>query len=424
MVKEKILINIATQKATENINNEYIDLYNDLYKKNNIKTLQIFSGNIDDFNKEYLKKLKDKGIIVKAFKEENLEDFIKNIAYNYEIIFVNTFTEELINIVIKVNKILWKVIPVYENIFRNKNIQRKLIQDYNPEIWVKFLEFNPYNIDLEKIEKFIGYPFILKPSSWIQSAGVSKIENKRDFENYIKNYKEFLKNFQNRWFDNDIIIAEEFIDGEMYSIDYFVDDKQNIFLSKPVKVELANVVGVNDFFNYNRIISQDVEKEFFGYDLDTFIKDTIRGSQIKNFFIHHEFKITSKWKLKTIEINWRIWWYRPGMYFRAYKINLFDFILWKKQDYQLLKNNSVITVYPEKKWILLWFNEEICKKIEKLDSVISFKKIESLIGKEIWLTKDWFWKVWIIKIENENIDTFNKDLENIRKLYKNILILE
>jgi len=55
--------------------------------------------------------------------------------------------------------------------------------------------------------------------------------------------------------------------------------------------------------NISRNINKEVNNVFNNINLDTFIQDTVKALKIKNTFIHHEFKITSKNKIKTIEVN-------------------------------------------------------------------------------------------------------------------------
>jgi phosphoribosylamine-glycine ligase len=47
-----------------------------------------------------------------------------------------------------------------------------------------------------------------------------------------------LKMLENKRLKNQSIIIEEFIDGKMYTIDYYVDEEQNISLSQPISIKL------------------------------------------------------------------------------------------------------------------------------------------------------------------------------------------
>ena len=421
---KKILINIADREYSEKINSEYLTNYEELYKKHNILTYNFYKWkNIG--NKKYEKILEWKWIYL--FNYTNLGDLINKvieIQKDNKIIYVNTFTELLIDTVTEVKIALWEKISLNKNIFRNKDIQRKLLIDYNPDITVKFLEKTIEEIDLKEIENFIWYPFILKPANWIQSAWVAKIKNKNDFKEYIKWYREFIKKFNNKWYNANTILIEEYIDWEMYSIDYFISQEWETIIAKPVKVVLWTDLWINDFFNYSRIVSEWVEKEFENKNLKKFVLNTIKATWIKNTFIHHEFKINSKWELKTIELNWRIWWFRPWIYTRWYWINLFEYILWIDEKNKLISNDAVINIYSEKRWILEWFNKKIVDKIKLLESTFFSNFIEKNIWKEVWLTKDWFWRISVIKLNNKNYKKFIKDYNFIKEESWNLTILK
>jgi hypothetical protein len=55
--------------------------------------------------------------------------------------------------------------------------------------------------------------------------------------------------------------------------------------------------------NVSRNINEKIIERFKNKNLDSFISDTVKALKIKNIFVHHEFKITSKSKIKTIEVN-------------------------------------------------------------------------------------------------------------------------
>jgi hypothetical protein len=58
--------------------------------------------------------------------------------------------------------------------------------------------------------------------------------------------------------------------------------------------------------NYSRSITENTDKEIDNGVLLDFIGKNVEATGVKNTFIHHEFKKTSKNKLKTIELNGRI----------------------------------------------------------------------------------------------------------------------
>ncbi|MGB2111365.1 MAG: hypothetical protein ACPHY8_06150 [Patescibacteria group bacterium] len=59
-------------------------------------------------------------------------------------------------------------------------------------------------------------------------------------------------------------------------------------------VETGKDLQIDDYFNACMHASQKVEREVDRQTLETFIRDCVEITGIKNTFVHHEFKITQK----------------------------------------------------------------------------------------------------------------------------------
>ncbi len=371
-------------------------------------------------------KLEKFGIYLKNYSnKEDLKNQAVEFSKEYEIIYVNTAMELLVNTVNEVREALWRPMSDNPDIFRNKFLQRELIQNYNPELGVKFMKWTPEDLKIEEVEENVWYPFIIKPVDWVQSAWVEKICNREEFSVYLSNYNEFHDRLKSRWVDNKELIVEEFVDWILYSIDYFVSDFGDITISKPVKVRLWVDLWVKDYCNFARIVSQKTEWEFKWKRLKSFVNSTVKACWIRNTFVHHEFKINSKGELKTIELNWRIWGWRLEIIRKAYWVNMYDFICNKDTKAWALKESIVtIKVYSVKKWILKWFNKKLFDKIDLRESVYDISTSEWYIWKEVWLTHDWFTNVASIKLKSKDYKVLRKDYLYIKSKFKDLLVLE
>lgn len=423
-MKEKIIINFILDSKRNEIADYYRNCFYDIFKIFQTKTYFIQKTNdIDRINKLNLNYNKfwiyfDNFVSISELKEK---------FSNYEIIEVLTFVEWLIPILEEFKEQIEKKITENKELFRNKKIQRELLLKYDKNISINYKKIDSISdISLDQIKSEFDFPFIIKPVSWIQSQLVFKVENENHFEevkNSIINANKEHLNRLNNWSDNGLLI-EEFIDWEMYSIDYYVDENQNIFSSKPVKVHLWPELWINDFMNYNRVSGKLVENELTNYDLDGFIKKNVKATDIRWTFIHHEFKLNSKWQLKTIELNWRIWGFRLEMILESYWFNMFRFFFKEELKQSNWINNCVFLIYSKDRWILKWFNYELIDKVKNLKSFSNINIFEDLIWKEVWLTKDWFPKSMLIKLKNENNEEFSKDIHFLKENYNNFLILE
>ena len=300
-----------------------------------------------------------------------------------------------------------------------------MIREYNPDLGIKFLSWSIKDLSYHQIKQKVGIPFILKPTNGVQSSWVAKIHNKNEFVDYKENFKNLAKKSLEKWIESDILIAEEFIDGVLYSIDYFVWADWIIRLSEPIKEKLWVDIWVDDYFVLSRITTRDTQDTFRYINLEKFVSDSVEAMKIKNSFVHHEFKINSKWELKTIEVNGRIGWWRHELMYRAFGINFFRFIIDEKQVFPKIQQNVIwINILATRPWILRWFNENLLNQIKKLPSVYEIIKSESEINNEVWLTKDWFSRLGTIKLANKDLAILKSDYDFIEKNYKKLLFIE
>ncbi len=402
-----------------------IDAIEELSEKYWIKNVIYYKWETIEY-KDLINKLEKFWILLFNYSnKEDLKEKILEFDKEYEVIFVSTPLELLVNSVNEIKQVLARPISDNPDIFRDKYLQRELIAEHNPDLWIKFLKWTPEKLKLKEIEEKIWYPFIIKPVDWLQSSWVAKIKNKCQFEEYIKWYMDFHNRLKNRWVDNKLLIVEEFINGKLYSIDYYVCHEWNTAISKPVKVLLWVDIWVEDYANIARKITDKTEDEFKWKRLKTFINSTVKATWIKNVFVHHEFKINSKWEFKTIELNGRIGWWRLDLMKRTYGLNLYELLVNPDlKPGKLKENNIYVNIYATKRWILKSFNKKLLEKIKKRETVYEIDMNETFLDNEVWLTKDWFVKVWAIKLASKNHKEIIKDFNYIKNKYKDLLDIE
>lgn len=359
--------------------------------------------------------------IIEFQKDEEIFYYLQKLSGK---LYINTFEEQEIQFTNKIKKILWQATTVNPDIFLNKYLQRKIIGEKYPESIVQYKK-----VSIEEIEKLVDlppFPFIIKPTWWIQSSWVCKIDNHEEYINALPKTLNAINKLKNKKLINQEILIEEFIDWKMYTVDYYVDEKQNITIAPPVYIKLWIDYKINDFCNISRFISNEIEEQVNKEELNSFIKKTVLWWEIKNTFVHHEFKINSKWIYKTIEINWRIWWYRLGMYQLGYDIDLLSFPFIKEKKSYTLKNNvAEFALYPREESIFNGYNEDIINKIQSLKSFNRINKWELItIWTKIWLTQNGYIKLWWIELVNNNYDEFKKDVEYLEMIYFDILKLK
>jgi len=423
---KKAIVHILTKARMES--DAFISEINameDLSEKYWIKNIIFYKWDLIKFD-ALISKLEKFHILCKNYSnKEDLKDQVNEIHKKFKILFVNTPLELLVWIANEVMNSVWLKVTDNSDIFRNKFLQRELIQEYNPELGIKFIKWTHKNLDVNEISKEIGFPFIIKPVNWVLSSWVAKIRNAKEFDVYQSEYSLFHdKLLATKWIDVKELLVEEFIDWEFYSIDYFVNSKWIVSFTAPMRWEHWINIGVNDYFHFSGTLSKKVLDRFKDFELEKFIKDTVKACGIRNTFIHHEFKINTKLELKTIELNGRIWGKRLEIYKECFGSNLYELILWEPFKEKLLCNYILFSIFSTKEWILTGFSENIIKNIESRKTVFQLNKNSKLIWKEIWLTKNWFWNVGHIFLKWKSLKDLEEDYSYIKKIYKKILIVE
>jgi len=395
--------------------------YKDLYEKHWVKTIIFFD-----------KKLSEKSIIdnnnnyYQIFFYDSKIDLLEKITkFNKnDIYFINTFDEILVTLLHEIRKHLWiKVSKEYIS-FRNKHIQRNILIKKFSEATVDFVEIDFKKQNIDDYYKILDFPYIIKPSSWVQSSWVWIIKNKNDLEKYIENVKILNENMISRWIDNNLFLIEEYIDGEMYTIVYFVDNDWNISYSPIVKVNSAQNIWIDDFSNYVRLSWTIIDNEVSFDEIKSFVEKHVDIFGMRNTYMFQEFKKNSKWELKNIELNARIWWYRLEMVQKIYDYNLLEMPFWNVPKLKSDFSNAVFVFYSSKKGILKWFNEKLINDYKQLDSYYNIRISNNYLWKEVWTTKDWFSSIVALRIKNKNLIQFKKDYKFIEDNYNKLIILE
>ena len=349
--------------------------------------------------------------------DRDLDTHIDTLHKEKSIVFIDTFYESYVDIVHMLREKYGLPFTSQHTLFQDKNLQRNILKESKQKDFlitsekIRIQDTTPFS----EIEESFNLPVIMKPNTWVGSSKVVKIHSSQDFDAY-----------KNLFLDSWECLVEEYIDGEMYSIDYFVDENQNFYCSPIIEMKLWKDLWVKDFFVYSCSVNNDMSKIIPLDILENMIQDTIKTCGIKNSFIHHEFKYSSQKQLKTIEVNARIWGRRLKILQAGYAVNIYKLMFQKQSfiDAPIQNCFSAFALYPQKTWILKAYNKELLEKIQSLASFQSLDIDNHYVGNKIWLTRDGFWNAGMIYLQHPNKEIFQKDYDFIEKNYCDILILE
>lgn len=163
------------------------------------------------------------------------------------------------------------------------------------------------------IEK-VGFPMIVKPANLQESMLVSICYHETELEKITKNiFRKLRKNYEkyNR-VQTPTIIAEEFIDGSLYSIDSYVNSRGDTYHCPLVQVKTGKDIGHDDFYNYLQITPAKLKKTTIER-AQAMADSAIHALGLRNTTTHTELlKVDDEWKI--VEVGARIGGFRDLLY--------------------------------------------------------------------------------------------------------------
>jgi len=260
MNNNKYTHNIVIYTDGIKILSEHEIAFEKLFQENNIQTT-IYTKRISDKDKKRLNILKIKWIEIIMYKDNY--DLINKIN-KFKNPFIQCFDERLISLLNLIKEKIWINNSTYSDIFFNKDLQRELLLEYDSDITVNYLKININDLNNDLIEKIknIWFPLIVKPKWGASSRWVKILNNTKEINKYIDDYKKTIIKMEESWYWKiNELLFEEYIDWIAWSIDYFVDERQNIYSLPPVYLEFSKDIWINDLANISRIIHKNYEKK-------------------------------------------------------------------------------------------------------------------------------------------------------------------
>ncbi len=227
---------------------------------------------------------------------------------------------------------LAKVLPhvPYLNVPTEKSLEwssdkiqmRQLLRAHNPDISPRFtvIERDSQSA-VTQVEKSVGYPCIVKPAGLAASMLVSNVYHAEELEDVLKKtWAKIDKTYKARkGRGSPKILVEGMMEGTMYSVDAYVNDRGSIYYTPPVHVKLGKDIGFDDFFGYQQTTPTNLRKhQIEGANHVT--GEAIRALGLRSTTVHTELMKTSTgWKI--IELGPRMGGYRHTLYNWSFGIN-------------------------------------------------------------------------------------------------------
>ncbi len=251
---------------------------------------------------------------------------------------------------------------------------RRLLKAHDPAISPLYTVVRDATQEsIETVEKNVGYPCVVKPAGLAASLLVTIVYHREELEEALKAvFKRLNKVYAERHGrGTPQVLVEQLMEGEMYSIDGYVNDRGNIYLTPPVHVKTGRAIGFDDFFGYQRLTPTKLTKPKIE-DANKVAVKSIKALGLRSTSCHIELmKTATAWKV--IELAPRMGGFRHTMYSWSYGINhiLNDILIRIPQKPVIPKKHkgytAVFNMYARKEGTL-----ESVSGIRKVRSLTSF----------------------------------------------------
>lgn len=343
---------------------------------------------------------------------------IEKISKKFNIIAINTTFNPFVENIHTIQKRLWKEVSSDPQLLTNKFKQRNFIYKNSPEISIKFQQKKISELNYESICNFIWKNcFILKPLNRAESQGVVKIDSEQElaaFQAY-NNYSQ------------EEYLAEEYLPGRCYALDYYVDSEWKISFWFLLENTLAEDIGCEGFFLLSvQTLQEKLEDELY-IKLEKLIKTSVKSLWVRNTFICQDVILLPNGEFQNLEFNGRIWWRHPEIIYEAFNVSLPELAVYERPTLlppPLKKYAASFRIFATSTGILQWFNQDMIQKLQELPSFSFIELQDDMIGKIVGSPKDGYSNLWKFFIKTPHKEEFSRDMDFILKHYKDIVEVE
>lgn len=260
----------------------------------------------------------------------------------------------------------------------DKYEMRKRFRLYDPKITPKFTRVK----DASKAEQLrvisaVGFPMIIKPTNLAASLFVSICYHEAELEKALTTCFRKLERayVRDQRIEQPKVIAEQYMEGDMYSIDSYVNSRGVVYHLPLVRVKTGKDIGHQDFYGYQQMTPTILKGETVKR-AEAVTETAIHALGLRSTTVHTELmKIDSVWKV--VEVGPRMGGARDELYQLSCNIDhpLNDILIRIPVKPKIPKKCNGSAVYM--KWFLP--KEGVItemKGIKKIEQLESFYKIE------------------------------------------------
>lgn len=273
-------------------------------------------------------------------------------------------------------------------------------------------------LERKRVIEKIGFPLIMKPTNLAQSLLVTVCYHEEELKNALTTgFKKIKKVYSNNGrLEVPKLMVEAYMEGDMFSIDAYVDGDGLVYYCPVVKVVTGKQIGHDDFYNYLHMTPAKL-KEVSIMRAQEAAKAGIDALNLRNTTVHVELmRVDDEWKL--IEIGARVGGFRCALYRQSCDIDhsLNDVLIRMGKKPVIPKKchgyAATLKWYPKKEGVLTKM-----KGIKKIQELESFNEISvnSKVGDRSIFAKNGGKAVFSVTLSNPDRSKLLADIRRVEK---------
>lgn len=304
----------------------------------------------------------------------------------------------------------------------DKYEMRRKMKIYDPKITPIFtLVKDTSKKEQKRVAEKVGFPMIIKPTNLSGSLFVSVCYHEEDLGKTLKLiFRKIRKAYEadNRP-EEPKVIAEEYMNGDLYSIDSYVGTRGKVRHCPLVEVTTGKKIGRDDFFGYIQMTPPPLKKRTVE-DAELVAEKAIHALGLRSTITHTELmRVDNDWKV--IEIGARMGGFRHELYMLTHGIDhsLNDILVRIPRKVVVPKKGigyaCTMKWYVDKEGVITEM-----KGIKKVEELKSFHKIDinKKVGDRAKFARNGGRSVFNLFLKNKERSKLLADIRRVEQMVK------
>jgi biotin carboxylase len=269
-----------------------------------------------------------------------------------------------------------------------------------------------------RIAERVGFPLVLKPANLAQSLLVNICYHEEELEKALRSTFRKIRSAygESGRMETPKIMAEEYMEGDLYSVDAYVNSRGSVYFCPMVRVITGRNIGHDDFYLYLQTTPTALKKKTIESAHST-AEHGIHALGLRNTTAHVELmRVDDDWKL--VEIGPRVGGFRPKLHELSCDIDhaLNDVLIRLPKKPIIPKKckgfATVMRWYPKKEGVITKLKG--IKKIQDLKSFVEIS-VNKKVGDRCRFAKNGGKAVFLVTLYNSERAKLLADIRRVEQ---------